>query len=100
MKKQAQEGTDAMGHNSNLVLHVSLYSNKMIAEREEKRCEPDGPPAGVGSCAKHATGWVGAKTVTFSLFGRKKRLVRMPERDQSHQISRKICTFRQQFTVG
>ena len=34
-----------MGHKSNLV-HVSLYSNKMIAEREKKRCEPDGPPAG------------------------------------------------------
>jgi hypothetical protein len=28
----------------------------MIAEWEKKRCEPEGPPAALESCAKHTAG--------------------------------------------
>ena len=60
MKRRAQEGTHAMGHKSNLV-HVFLYSNEMIAEREKKRCELDGPPAGheLGLIVVQSMLWVG-----------------------------------------
>src|SRR5882757_8382799 len=57
-----------------------------MAEREKKRCEPEGPPAALESCAKHTAGGLARRQCLFLCSVGKTS--QMPERDQ---ISRKYA---------